>query len=521
VKRIERALISVYDKTGVVEFARRLSALKVEIISTGGTHRLLASNGIRVRDVSDFTGFPEVLDGRVKTIHPRVAAGLLAIRDNAEHARQAAEQNLPGIDLLCVNLYPFAETIRKPGVHFDEVIENIDIGGPTMIRAAAKNFQDVAVVTSPEDYADVLSGLEHGNGALDRNKLFRLAQKAFLLTARYDSMIAQYLSTVGGERSTPHSGFPPNIFMDFEKISDLRYGENPHQQAAFYRWGGQPPFGLGAAQQLQGKELSYNNIVDVEAAWNLAREFDSAACAIIKHASPCGAAIGGTLREAYVKAYETDPVSAFGCVIGFNREFDAETATETAKLFVEAIVAPGFEPEAVRLLAGKKNLRLLAIDPGKTGTGWSGYELKRVSGGVLIQSVDDVLMGPEIRVATRRAPSDEERRDLDFAWRVVKHVRSNAIVLARDGKTLGLGAGQTSRVDSVRISAQRAQATSKGSVLASEALFPFRDGIDEAAKAGVTAVIQPGGSVKDDEVIRAADEHGIAMILTGLRHFRH
>jgi phosphoribosylaminoimidazolecarboxamide formyltransferase/IMP cyclohydrolase len=519
VRRIERALISVYDKTGIIEFARGLAALQVEILATGSTYKSLTSNGIPVREVSDYTGFPEILGGRVKTLHPRIAGGLLAIRSDAEHMRQAQENNVQMIDLVCVNLYPFAETIRKPGVSFEETIENIDIGGPSMIRAAAKNFQDVAVVTSPEDYASVLQGLQNGGGILDRNTLFALARKAFLTTARYDSQIAQHLSKLASPE-TPGL-FPENLFMDFEKISDLRYGENPHQKAAFYRWGGMSGHGLAAAKQLQGKELSYNNIVDLEAAWNLVREFTDAACCVIKHTNPCGTAIGETLREAYVKAYEADSVSAFGSVIGFNREVDGDTAGELAKLFVEAVVAPGFSEEALTILGGKKNLRLIAVEAPETPEVTSRFETRRISGGVLIQETDSLLLGTDSRVVTQRQPTDKERHDLEFAWRVVKHVKSNAIVLAQAGRTLGVGAGQMSRVDSVKISIQKAGAASKGAVLGSDAFFPFRDGVDEAGKAGVTAIIQPGGSLRDEEVIQAANEHRIAMIFTGLRHFKH
>jgi phosphoribosylaminoimidazolecarboxamide formyltransferase/IMP cyclohydrolase len=519
VRRIERALISVYDKTGIVEFARGLAALKVEILATGSTHKLLTSNEIPVREVSDYTGFPEILGGRVKTLHPRIAGGLLAIRGDAEHMRQAEQNNVQMIDLVCVNLYPFVETIRKPGVTFEETIENIDIGGPSMIRAAAKNFQDVAVVTSPDDYAAVLEKLNKDGGVLDRESLFALARKAFLVTGRYDSQIAQHLSKLG---STDTAGlFPANLFMDFEKISDLRYGENPHQKAAFYRSGGSAGYGLAAAKQLQGKELSYNNIVDLEAAWNLVREFTNPACCVIKHTNPCGTATADSLRDAYVKAYEADTVSAFGSVIGFNRNVDAATAGELSKLFVEAVVAPGFEADAVKVLAGKKNLRLIAVENPDSKDDNARFETRRISGGVLIQETDADLIGADSRVVTRRQPTEKERQDLEFAWRVVKHVKSNAIVLAQSGRTLGVGAGQMSRVDSVKISIQKAGAASKGSVLGSDAFFPFRDGVDEAGKAGVTAIIQPGGSLRDEEVIEAANEHGIAMIFTGLRHFKH
>jgi phosphoribosylaminoimidazolecarboxamide formyltransferase/IMP cyclohydrolase len=466
--------------------------------------------------VSQLTGFPEILDGRVKTLNPYIAGGLLAIRDNNEHMKQVTQHGIGLIDLVCVNLYPFVETTRKPNVTFEEVIENIDIGGPSMIRAAAKNFQDVAVVTSPDDYETVAAGLLEGTGVLSRDVLFDLARKAFLRTARYDAQIAQYLSATG--RGTD---FPPNLFMDFEKIADLRYGENPHQHASFYRWGGVPAYGLAAAQQLQGKELSYNNIVDAEAAWNLIREFNDPACCVIKHTNPCGTAVASCLREAYLKAYAADPVSAFGAIIAMNQVVDADTATELAKLFVEAIIAPGYQPEAQSILSSKKNLRVLAADITGGDMDWTRFEIKRVSGGILLQDVDNLLLGPESKIVTDRRPTEKEHQDLHFAWRVAKHVKSNAIVLAHGGCTVGVGAGQMSRVDSVKLSIQKAQPTAKGSVMASDAFFPFRDGIDEAGKAGVTAIIQPGGSVRDSEVIQAANEHGIAMIFTGLRHFKH
>ena len=366
-RRIERALISVYDKTGIVEFARALASLNVEIVSTGGTSRLLSSNGIPVREVSELTGFPEILDGRVKTLNPRIAGGLLAIRDNTQHMGQVSEHKIPLIDLVCVNLYPFVETIRKPGIHFDEVIENIDIGGPSMIRAAAKNFQDVAVVTSPDDYSQVIEALIRSQGILEREMLFQLSRKAFLCTARYDGQIAQHLSRVGTD-----TDFPVNVFMDFEKISDLRYGENPHQKAAFYKWGGQAGHGLAASRQLQGKELSYNNIVDLDAAWNLIQEFEKPACCIIKHTNPCGTAIGESLSEAYLRAYEADPISAFGSIIALNNVVDGGTATELAKLFVEAIIAPGYQADALSILSSKKNLRVLAVEskePARIGHG--------------------------------------------------------------------------------------------------------------------------------------------------------
>jgi phosphoribosylaminoimidazolecarboxamide formyltransferase/IMP cyclohydrolase len=514
-RRIERALISVYDKTGIVEFASELASLSVEIISTGGTARLLRSSGIPVRDVSELTGFPEMLDGRVKTLNSRIAAGVLAMRGSPEHMKQISDHDISLIDLVCVNLYPFVETVAKPGVQLDEAIENIDIGGPTMIRSAAKNFADVAVVTSPDDYPEVAELLRRGNGILENDFLFKLARKAFLCTARYDGQIAQYLTSLGA--ATP---FPPHIFLDLEKITDLRYGENPHQRAAFYRWAGGPAKGIAGAKQLQGKELSYNNIMDLDAAWGLVQEFETPACCIIKHTNPCGVAIDRSLREAYAKAYAADPVSAFGSIIALNGIVDAGTATELAGLFVEAIIAPGFEPDALAVLSGKKNLRVMQVEP-EAVSAKPMLELRRVAGGILMQDADNLLLRHEATVVTKRAPDEAEYRDLHFAWRVVKHVKSNAIVVARSGCTLGVGAGQMNRVDSVKLSVEKLRDPAKGVVMASDAFFPFRDGIDEAAKAGVTAVIQPGGSLRDAEVIDAANEHGMSMIFTGLRHFKH
>ena len=525
--RIERALISVFDKRGVVELARGLRDLGVGILSTGGTARLLAGEGVAVQEVSEMTGFPEIMDGRVKTLHPRIHGGLLAVRGNAAHMQALEEQSIQPIDLVCVNLYPFVETTRREDATFEEIIENIDIGGPSMIRAAAKNFPDVAVLTSPDDYENVLEELRQGGGRLPQTRLFALAQKAFVHTGQYDGQIAQFLSTVQAEgdafKLPSEAGFPDRLFMDFERISKLRYGENPHQKAAFYRWGGGPSHGLAAAEQLQGKELSYNNLVDLEAAWGLIHEFDDPACCIIKHTNPCGTAIGDDLRDAYLKAYDADPVSAFGSIIAVNRELDSAAAEEMAKLFVEAVIAPGITQGAREVFSKKKNLRLLDASASGSANGVTRLEIKRVTGGILLQESDesDELDGSATRVVTSREPSEDEWRDLRFAWKVAEHVKSNAIVLARGGKTAGVGAGQTSRVDSVRISVEKARGSANGTVLASDAFFPFRDGIDEAAKAGVTAVIQPGGSKRDEEVIAAAEEHGIAMVFTGTRHFKH
>ncbi|HEX4998028.1 MAG TPA: bifunctional phosphoribosylaminoimidazolecarboxamide formyltransferase/IMP cyclohydrolase, partial [Terriglobia bacterium] len=422
---------------------------------------------------------------------------------------------------------PSAQTLRKPGVSFEEVIENIDIGGPSMLRAAAKNFQDVAVVTSPDDYAATLTALREGNGVLPENALFELARKAFLLTARYDTQIAEALAWIEkpADKHAPATArpeFPPRVFLELEKLADMRYGENPHQQAAFYGWGGRAASGLAAARQLQGKELSYNNIVDLDAAWGLVNEFDEPAAAIIKHTNPCGMAIAGTLVEAYLKAYETDTVSAFGSIIAFNRPVDPATATEVAKLFVEAIAAPSFEEAALAILTTKKNLRLLAMGAAEESpSAGRGFQIRHVLGGALAQTPDDAALPKEARAVTKRAATPEEQRNLEFAWRVVKHVKSNAIVIAANGRAIGVGAGQMSRVDATKLAVQKAGAGAHGAVLASDAFFPFRDGIDEAAAAGVTAIIQPGGSVRDNETIEAADTHGVAMIFTGMRHFRH
>ena len=525
--KIGRALISVFDKQGVVDFARGLDEMGVEILSTGGTARLLSSKNIPVREVSEITNFPEIMNGRVKTLHPKIHGGLLAIRRNPSHMKALEEQSIQPIDLVCINLYPFLETTQRQNVTFDEIIENIDIGGPSMIRSAAKNFSDVAVITNPDDYSSVLSELRQGNGRLPLPQLFSLSQKAFIHTAQYDGQIAQFLSNVHPEGKTLKtplgSNFPNRLFMDFEKVADLRYGENPHQKAAFYRWGANEPHGLANAQQLQGKELSYNNLVDLDAAWALIQEFEEPACCIIKHTNPCGTAIGQDLREAYLKAYEADTISSFGSVIAVNRAIDRATAEDMCKLFVEAVIAPDTTDGARKVFAHKKTLRLLKVPKSTNVHGLPRLEAKRVIGGILLQDPDESneLSTSAVRVVTSRQPTDDERQDLFFAWKVAKHVKSNAIVLACGLKTTGIGAGQMSRVDSVRISVEKLPPSSKATVLASDAFFPFRDGIDEAAKAGITAVIQPGGSKRDEEVIQAANEHGMTMMFTGTRHFKH
>jgi phosphoribosylaminoimidazolecarboxamide formyltransferase / IMP cyclohydrolase len=515
---IRRAILSVTDKSGLVEFARKLSAMDVELISTGGTAKLLRDSGVAVKDISELTGFPEMLDGRVKTLHPKVHGGILHRRENFSHRTAVAEHGIQPIDMVVVNLYAFEKTAAKPGVEFDELIENIDIGGPSMIRSAAKNFQDVAVVTSPADYDAVAEEMARSAGQLSTATKWRLAQKAFATTAAYDSAIASTLERVsanGRFSFHPQGGFPETLRLSFNKVTDLRYGENPHQKAAMYS----DASGTGVAngRQLQGKELSYNNIVDLQAAWDLAQEFDEPVCAIVKHTNPCGTAIGKNLVEAYKKALECDPVSAFGGVIGVNRVIDAETAEEMAKLFVEAIAAPGFEEDAKVKFASKKNLRLI-----ETTQSPQVWVLKNVSGGILVQDADNhPLTESDLKVVTRRQPTPEEKRALLFAWRVCKHVKSNAIVYAREGQTVGVGAGQMSRVDSCKIGAMKAVLPLQGTVAASDAFFPFPDGVEEIAKAGATAIIQPGGSVRDEEVIAAADRLGLAMIFTGLRHFRH
>jgi len=516
--KIQRAILSVTDKTGLVEFARQLAGLGVELISTGGTARLLRDSGVSVKDISELTGFPEMLDGRVKTLHPKVHGGILHRRENASHRNAVAEHGIQAIDMVVVNLYAFEKTAAKPGVPFEDLIENIDIGGPSMIRSAAKNFQDVAVVTSPADYEVIGEEMAKSGGQLAATTRWRLAQKAFATTAAYDLAIASTLERVsanGHFEFHPEAGFPQNLRLSFHKAMDLRYGENPHQKAAMYSDGSGT--GVANGRQIQGKELSYNNIVDLQAAWDLAQEFDQLVCAIIKHTNPCGTATGKTLAEAYKKALECDPVSAFGGVIGVNRPVDAAAAAEMSKLFLEVIAAPGFDSAAKEIFATKKNLRLVEVPAGRQN-----WVLKNISGGMLVQDADlHKLTDSDLKVVTRRPPTPEEKRALLFAWKVCKHVKSNAILYARAGQTVGVGAGQMSRVDACKVGAMKAQLPLKGTVAASDAFFPFPDGVEEIAKAGATAIIQPGGSVRDQEVIDAADRLGMAMIFTGIRHFRH
>ncbi len=516
--RIQRAILSVTDKTGLVDFARRLSGLGIELISTGGTAKLLRDSGIAVKDISELTGFPEMLDGRVKTLHPKVHGGILHRRENPAHVAAVAEHGIQPIDMVVVNLYAFEKTAAKPGVAFEELIENIDIGGPSMIRSAAKNFHDVAVVTSPDDYPAIAEELARSQGALSLETKWRLAQKAFATTAAYDSAIASTVENIPADFHLPQGkveAFPQTLRLSFQKTLDLRYGENPHQKAAMYSDGSGA--GVANARQLQGKELSYNNIVDLQAAWDLAQEFDEPVCAIIKHTNPAGTATGNTLAEAYKRALECDPVSAFGGVIGVNRAIDGEAAEEMHKLFLEVIAAPSFDEAAKARFATKKNLRLVEVKAAQQK-----WILKNVSGGIVLQDNDSrPLQDVDLKVATQRVPTPEEMRAMLFAWKVCKHVKSNAIVYARDGQTVGVGAGQMSRVDSAKIGAMKAQLPLKGTVAASDAFFPFPDGVEEIARAGATAIIQPGGSQRDPEVIAAADRLGLAMLFTGVRHFRH
>ena len=523
-RRIQRALLSVTDKTGLVEFARQLASLGTELVSTGGTAAAMRDAGLVVRDVSDLTGFPEMLDGRVKTLHPKVHGGILHVRESAQHQAAVAEHGIEPIDMVVVNLYAFEKTAQKPGVRFGDVIENIDIGGPSMVRSAAKNFADVAVLTMASDYEAVAKELKANGGALSLETRWALAKRAFAVTAAYDAAISQSLASIvsSPEHSTPvefasNAGhrFPETLQIAGTKVMDLRYGENPHQSAALY--GDTTGTGIAGAGQLQGKELSYNNLVDLDAAWELVQEFEQPAVAIIKHTNPCGAAIAGSVAEAYQKALATDPVSAYGSVIGIHREVDEAAAEQITQLFVEAIAAPSFSEGALQRFKAKKNLRLLQVKAGPVAR-----VLRQVAGGFLLQDADlGNVLNQELKFATRRHPTQEELQSLLFAWRIAKHVKSNAIVYARDGQTLGVGAGQMSRVDAAKFGAMKAVLPLAQCVAASDAFFPFPDGLETVAAAGATAVIQPGGSVRDNEVIEKADSLGVAMVFTGMRHFRH
>ena len=505
---MKRALISVSNKDGVVEFARGLEQLGYDIISTGGTFKTLQEAGIKVRQVADVTGFPEILDGRVKTLHPKIHGGILA-RRIPEHLQQIAANAIEPIDIVAVNLYPFRETIAKPDVSLAEAIENIDIGGPAMVRSAAKNYQDVVIIVKPEFYQPVLQELQT-SGQVSESTRFQLAREAFSHTGAYDAMISSYLARL---QDVP---FPDNMVLAGEKVYELRYGENPHQKAAFYR-SLDPGLGLADARQLNGKELSYNNIVDIQAGWSLVKEFDQTACVIIKHTNPCGTAIASTLAEAYENAFAGDPVSAYGGIIAFNRTVDLNTARKAAEPFMECIIAPGYEPEALVVLQAKKNLRLLEL-PIVTA---AEMQVKSVEGGFVVQESDQGAVDMDnIQVVTKKAPTEEELQEMAFAMKVAKHVKSNAIVIAKKGMTIGVGAGQMNRVGSAAIALQNREAC-KGAVMASDAFFPFKDTVELAAQAGITAIIQPGGSIRDQESIEECDLHGISMIFTGTRHFKH
>jgi phosphoribosylaminoimidazolecarboxamide formyltransferase/IMP cyclohydrolase len=529
--KIAQALISVSDKQGVLEFAQGLAALGVKLLSTGGTARLLKDAGLAVTEIADYTGFPEMLDGRVKTLHPKVHGGILARRDLPGHMATLDAHGISMIDLVCVNLYPFRETIAQPDVTLGNAIENIDIGGPTMVRSAAKNYAGVAIVTDPADYASILAEMQANECALRLATRFGLAKKAFTHTARYDSMIANWLTGIPeGVEATPEAPtpaptvFPERLHLSFDRAETLRYGENPHQEAAFYREPFAPAGSIAAYRQLQGKELSYNNIADSDAAWECVKTFPEPACVIVKHANPCGVAIASSPLGAYEKAFQTDPTSAFGGIIAFNGVVDTDVveAMNARTHFVEVLIAPAFTAAARTLLQSKQNLRVLEVP---LATGQHALEFKRVGGGLLAQTPDAFNVTPDkLKVVTQKAPTPEQIQNLLFAWRVAKFVKSNAIVFCGSGMTLGVGAGQMSRVDSTRIAgikAGNAGLSLAGSVVASDAFFPFRDGVDVIAAAGAAAVIQPGGSVRDEEVIKAANEHGLAMVFTGVRHFRH
>ncbi|PLX93028.1 MAG: bifunctional phosphoribosylaminoimidazolecarboxamide formyltransferase/inosine monophosphate cyclohydrolase [Desulfuromonas sp.] len=518
---IKRALISVSDKTGIVDFSRQLAAFGVEILSTGGTAKLLRNEGLTVKDVSEFTGFPEMLDGRVKTLHPKVHGGLLGMRENPAHVAKMQEHGIEPIDMVVVNLYPFEATVAKEGCSLEDAIENIDIGGPTMLRSAAKNNRDVTVLVDSSDYAAVLDEMTQNGGAVAKETNFRLAVKVYQHTAAYDGAISNWL---GKKITEEDATFPPTLTVQFKKAQGMRYGENPHQQAAFYVEKSVEEASISTATQLQGKELSYNNIGDTDAALECVKQFNEGpACVIVKHANPCGVALGGSLLEAYERAFSTDPESAFGGIIAFNRELDAETAQAIVdRQFVEVIIAPAVAAGVSEIVAAKKNVRLLTCGLWPELPGGR-LDMKRVNGGMLVQDADLALYD-SLKVVTKRQPTAKEMKDLLFTWRVAKYVKSNAIVYGKDGMTVGVGAGQMSRVNSARIAtikAEHAGLEVKGAVMASDAFFPFRDGLDNAASVGVSAVIQPGGSIRDEEVIAAADEHNIAMVFTSMRHFRH
>ena len=516
--KITRALISVSDKTGIIEFSRELAGYGVEILSTGGTAKLLREAGLNVMDVSEFTGFPEMLDGRVKTLHPKVHGGLLGMRSNPEHVARMKEHGIENIDMVVVNLYPFEATVAKENCRLEDAIENIDIGGPTMLRSAAKNYPDVTVLVDCADYAQVLEEMKTSGGKVSAGTNFGLAVKVFQHTAAYDGAISNYL---GARLGDGVADYPDTYTIQVKKAQDLRYGENPQQTAAFYIEKDVTEPCVSNAVQLQGKELSFNNIIDLDAAIETVKEFEKSAAVIIKHTNPCGVALADSPLSAYLKARECDPVSAFGGIVGFNRTVDADTAKELTSTFLEAVIAPGYSDEALSIFTAKKNIRVMQV-PLLSEYRAGGYDLKKVTGGLLVQGRDlGMVRAIDCKVVSDRTPTASEYEALDFAWRVCKHVKSNAIVFTSRDQTVGIGAGQMSRVDSSRIAVQKSLLPIAGTVLASDAFFPFRDGVDAAAEAGVTAIIQPGGSVRDEEVIKAANEHGIAMLFTGMRHFRH
>jgi phosphoribosylaminoimidazolecarboxamide formyltransferase/IMP cyclohydrolase len=547
-RKIKRALVSLSDKTGAVEFASKLSELGVEIISTGGTAKALREAGLKVTDVSEVTGFPEMMDGRVKTLHPKIHGAFLALRDNERHVASMNEHGIEPIDMVVVNLYPFESTVAKDGVRLEEAVENIDIGGPAMIRSASKNWRDVAIVTDPRLYTELIREMEENEGSVSLATRQRLAVLAYTRTASYDLAIASYLAaqlsdselerieplnplqnltfieseSLAVDDAADADGFADVVDLQMDKVADLRYGENPHQRAALYTTG--ESGGIANAEQLHGKEMSFNNYVDAEAAWNLVNDFDQTAVAIIKHTNPSGVGLGATNEEAYRRALSTDPVSAFGGIVAFNRTVDAEVARSVIEVFSEVIVAPGYDADALEVFRSKKNLRILLLRS-TNEDGSSPFEYKQISGGFLVQDADRHRVGEaDLKTVSKRQPTQDELRAMLLAWQVCKHVKSNAIVLANEVQTVGVGSGQMNRVDSVRIAAMRAERFDlpvKGSALASDAFFPFRDNVDEAASMGVTAIIQPGGSVKDEDSIAAADEHGIAMVFTGYRHFKH
>ncbi len=515
-KPIQRALISVSDKTGILEFALELQKSGVEILSTGGTADLLRKGGVPVIQVSDYTGFPEMMDGRIKTLHPRVHGGILARRDVPEHVKAMEDHGIRPIDLVVINLYPFEQTVARKDCTLEDAIENIDIGGPAMVRSAAKNSKDVVVVVNPSEYSLVLEEIKSGEVSIETRR--RLCRDAFAHTARYDSIISTYLTGRWQEEPV----FPPLLNQPFEKVQELRYGENPHQTAALYKESSILPSEIVSAQQLQGKELSFNNFIDLNAAWELVKEFDKGAVAIIKHTNPCGVAQGEDQLKTFIVAREVDPTSAFGGIIGFNRPVTGKTAEEITKNFVEAVVAPGFDPDALELFSAKKNVRLMQMPESGDALSSEKFDMKRIGGGLLVQSQDSLTyIEDQLKVVSKRTPSDTEMEDMKFAWIVAKHVKSNAIIYAKDQEILGIGAGQMSRVDSARLAVEKACKPLQGAVMASDAFFPFRDSIDKAAKHGIAAIISPGGSIRDEEVLQAANEHNIAMVFTGIRHFKH